>query len=54
MHPDMFMPLVVMIIGFYLFYAVCLILFARAEILRREYRASWVKQLVVNQLEENK
>jgi heme exporter protein C len=52
MHPDMFMPLVVMIIGFYLFYAVSLILFTRAEILRREYRASWVKQLVVDDLTE--
>jgi heme exporter protein C len=48
MHPDMFMPLVVMIVGFYLFYAVSLILFTRAEILRREYRASWVKQLVAD------
>jgi heme exporter protein C len=38
-----------MIIGFYSFYSLALILFARAEILRREYRASWVKQLVTNQ-----
>ena len=49
MHPDMFAPLVVMIIGFYSFYSLALILFARAEILRREYRASWVKQLVSHQ-----
>jgi heme exporter protein C len=49
MHPDMFAPLVVMIVGFYSFYSLALILFARAEILGREYRASWVKQLVSNQ-----
>jgi heme exporter protein C len=52
MHPDMFMPLVVMIVGFYAFYAVTLMLFTRAEILRREYRASWVKQLVSEKLAE--
>lgn len=52
MHPDMFAPLVVMILGFYSFYALALILYTRAEILRREYRASWVKQLVLTQLEE--
>jgi heme exporter protein C len=49
MHPDMFAPLVVMIIGFYSFYTLALILYARSEILRREYRASWVKQLFSNQ-----
>ena len=52
MHPDMFMPLLVMIIGFYAFYAVTLMLFTRTEILRREYRASWVKQLVINKTAE--
>ena len=52
MHPDMFVPLLVMIVGFYLFYAVTLILFTRVEILRREYRASWVKQLVADKQEE--
>ena len=52
MHPDMFMPLVVMIVGFYAFYVVSLLLFTRVEILRREYRASWVKQLVAENLSE--
>ena len=52
MHPDMFMPLVVMIIGFYAFYTLSLVLYARAEILRREYRASWVKQLVTDKFAE--
>jgi heme exporter protein C len=52
MHTDMFMPLVVMIIGFYAFYTLSLVLYARAEILRREYRASWVKQLVTDKFAE--
>jgi heme exporter protein C len=52
MHPDMFMPLVAMIIGFYAFYTLSLVLYARAEILRREYRASWVKQLVTAKFAE--
>lgn len=46
MHMDMFLPLLVMIVGFYLFYAVALILFTRSEILRRERKTSWVRQLV--------
>lgn len=45
MHPDMFQPLLVMILGFYLFYAVVLILYTRAEILYRERRTQWVQQL---------
>ncbi len=45
MHPDMFHPLLVMIAGFYFFYAVSLILFTRAEILHRERRTQWVKTL---------
>lgn len=52
MHPDMFMPLVVMIFGFYAFYTLSLVLYARTEILRREYRASWVKQLVTDKFAE--
>ena len=46
MHPDMFAPLMVMILGFYGFYVLTLILFTRAEILHRERRASWVRQVV--------
>jgi heme exporter protein C len=45
MHMDMFMPLLVMIVGFYLFYAVVLILHTRNEILRRERKTSWVREL---------
>jgi heme exporter protein C len=45
-HPDMLKPLLVMIVGFYCFYALLLILHTRVEILRRERRSSWVKGLI--------
>ena len=45
MHPDMFAPLLLMIIGFYGFYFLILMLFTRAEILHRERKASWVREL---------
>lgn len=44
-HPDMLKPLIIMIVGFYCFYALVLILNTRAEILSRERRTSWVKEL---------
>jgi len=43
MHPDMFQPLLLMIVGFYLFYAAVLIFKIRVEILHRERRTSWVQ-----------
>ena len=46
MHPDMFAPLLVMIVGFYCFYALVLILNTRTQLLERERKASWVKELV--------
>ncbi|MCL4128623.1 UNVERIFIED_CONTAM: hypothetical protein GTU68_002878 [Idotea baltica] len=49
MHPDMFQPLLVMILGFYCFYAVALILNTRVEILHRERRTRWVHDLVTAQ-----
>lgn len=49
MHPDMFAPLMVMIIGFYCFYALVLILYSRAEVLQREQKSSWVRALVTSQ-----
>ena len=45
MHPDMFKPLLVMILGFYCFYALVLLLNTRSEILLREGRTGWVKAL---------
>ena len=46
MHPDMFQPLLLMILGFYCFYVVALCLFTRVEILRRERKTTWVGDLV--------
>lgn len=48
MHPDMFQPLLVMILGFYCFYAVALILNTRVEVLCRERRTRWVQELVAS------
>lgn len=45
-HPAMFKPLLVMVIGFYCFYALVLILNTRAEILKREQRSAWVRELL--------
>jgi heme exporter protein C len=42
----MFQPLLVMILGFYCFYAVALILSVRVEILARERKTSWVRERV--------
>jgi len=47
MHPDMWWPLLVMIIGFYVFYAVVLMLYTRSEILQREHKTQWVRDLVM-------
>jgi len=44
-HIDMLQPLLVMIAGFYLFYALAICLFLRAEILYHEQGTSWVKEL---------
>ncbi len=46
MAPEMWHPLLVMIIGFYLLYTVLLLLHVRAEILVRERRTGWVQSLV--------
>jgi heme exporter protein C len=44
--PSMFYPLLIMVIGFYVFYALVLLLNTRVEILRRENRAQWVNELI--------
>jgi len=46
MASEMLWPLLIMIAGFYLFYAVLLIVHSRAEIIRREQRTKWVQELV--------
>ncbi len=44
-HPSMLYPLFVMIIAFYIYFTLVLILHTRAEILRRESKTQWVKDL---------
>ncbi|MBY4675976.1 heme ABC transporter permease [Marinobacterium sp. CAU 1594] len=46
MPVEMWLPLLVMVIGFYCFFAVSLMLRVRNEILRRERRAGWVRDLL--------
>lgn len=48
MPAEMWMPLLVMVLGFYCLFATSLMLRLRNEILNREKRASWVKQLVTS------
>ncbi len=50
MHPDMLVPLLTMIVGFYCFFVLLLILHTRSEILYRERNTGWVKQLVAEQM----
>lgn len=46
MHWSMFVPLLLMILGFYCLFAVLIMLRTRNEILIRERRTNWVKKLV--------
>jgi len=46
MSPDMYQPLLLCLIGFYLFFALLLTLNLRNEILERERTKNWVKELL--------
>lgn len=46
--PSMLYPLLIMVIGFYCFYALVLLLYTRVEILRRENRTQWVNDLIAS------
>lgn len=46
MPPEMWVPLLIMVLGFYMFFASILIMRTRLEILEREWRTSWVRSLV--------
>ncbi len=48
MPMEMWMPLLIMVIGFYCFFAAVLIMRTRVEILEREWRTDWVRSLVKN------
>lgn len=48
MPPDMYLPLIVMIFGCYLFFGAILIMQTRNEILGREYKSRWVQKIVTD------
>jgi len=43
MPVQMWLPLLIMVLGFYCFFAAVLLMRMRLEVLRREARSSWVK-----------
>ncbi len=45
-HPTMLRPLLLTITGFYSFFAMCLLLYVRNEILSRERNTRWVRELM--------
>ncbi|WP_083704923.1 heme ABC transporter permease [Motiliproteus sp. MSK22-1] len=49
MPAEMWIPLAIMVLGFYCFFAVSLMLRTRVEILHREKRAGWVQQMIEEQ-----
>ena len=50
MSPDMYQPLLICVIGFYLFFAYLLTLNLRNEVIERERSKNWVKQLFRNEV----
>ena len=50
MHPDMFHPLIVTILGFYVLYVVLLLMRMRAEVLEREQKSRWVEDVAIGRL----
>jgi len=46
MPVEMWLPLLIMVLGFYCFFAVNLMMRLRNEILRREKRSSWIKDVL--------
>lgn len=47
MHPDMLYPLLAMILGFVLLFAALLLARVRTEVLHRERRTRWVRDLIM-------
>jgi heme exporter protein C len=47
MHPEMFTPLVLMILGFYSLFTLVVLLRLRAEVIEREQKARWVEELAL-------
>lgn len=48
MHSDMLTPLLLMIVAFYCLFTCSLLLYMRAEILRREGTTNWVRKLLLD------
>ncbi len=48
MPAEMWLPLLVMVLGFYCFFSVSLMLRLRNEIIRRERRSGWVRELITS------
>jgi len=46
MPPEMWLPLLVMVLGFYCMFALNLLLRMRLEVLRREHKARWVREIL--------
>jgi heme exporter protein C len=51
-HASMLYPLMVLLVGFYCFYALALLLHTRVEILRRESRTQWVNDIALEHAEK--
>jgi heme exporter protein C len=50
MPAEMWLPLLLMVLGFYCFFGAVLLMRMRLEVLKREARASWVKEEVAQQI----
>jgi heme exporter protein C len=50
MPAEMWLPLLLMVLGFYCFFGAVLLMRMRLEVLKREARASWVKEEVAHQI----
>jgi len=46
MPAEMLVPLLIMVVGFYCFFAAVLMMRARVELLERERRTGWVKEII--------
>ncbi len=52
MPAEMWLPLLLMVLGFYCFFGAVLLMRMRLEVLKREARSSWVKAEVAQQIEK--
>jgi heme exporter protein C len=50
MPVEMWLPLLLTVLGFYCFFGAVLLVRMRLEVLKREARASWVREEVLNSL----